>query len=147
MAAREDILISVEHEHVLNMLNGTKTAEARRRLLRIQPGTRVWVYSKLPRGHFELVAIADEIVSGRPRSLWDRYRSRMAISLAQFEEYFKGVDVGCVVLLKEIRPLQPALKLSAMRQISAAFHPPQFFKRLGSHGPELRSLMSTARPS
>ena len=139
----ENILISVEHIHVLNMLKGTKTVEVRRRPLRIRPGTRVWVYSKQPRGHVELVATADEIVAASPLKLWELYQARIAITFAEFKSYFRGVDVGCAILLRDIRRLQPALELSALRQTSGNFHPPQFFKRLIAHGPELKSFSSS----
>jgi predicted transcriptional regulator len=143
MAGAEDILISVNYAHVLNMLNGTKTAEVRRRPLRIEPGTRVWVYSKLPRGRVELVATADEIVEAPPLKLWGLYHARMAIAFSQFKAYFDGVDIGCAILLREIKPLQPALNLATLRRASKQFHPPQFFKRLIAHGPELQSLRSS----
>jgi predicted transcriptional regulator len=101
------------------------------------------VYSKLPRGHIELVATADEIVAASPRKLWDLYQARIAITFAEFKLYFSGVEVGCAILLRDIKPLQPALKLAALRRTSTNFHPPQFFKRLVAHGPELKSLRSS----
>ncbi len=125
------------------MLNGTKTAEVRRRPLRIHPGTRVWIYSKLPRGRIELVAIADQVVAASPYSLWNRYRSVLAISFQRFQKYCSGSQVACVILLREIEPLYPALGLAAIRRISKEFQPPQFFKRLVERGPELRSLVAS----
>jgi predicted transcriptional regulator len=147
MLQAENILISVEYDYVLKMLNGLKTAEVRRRRLRIQPGTRVWIYSKLPRGHVELVATADEVVAASPRRLWELYQERIAITSSEFRTYLRGVDIGCAILLRDIRPLQPALKLDTLRRISGNFHPPQFFKRLVAHGPELKSLASSFAPS
>lgn len=146
MLQPENILISVEHHYVLKMLNGLKTAEVRRRQLRIQPGTRVWVYSKLPRGHVELVATADEVVAASPRKLWELYETRIAISPKEFKTYLQGVEVGCAILLRDIKPLQPALKLDTLRRISGSFHPPQFFKRLVPHGPEMKRLVSAYAP-
>ena len=147
MLPAENILISVEYDYVLKMLNGSKTAEVRRRQLRIQPGTRVWIYSKLPRGHVELVATADEVVAASPRRLWELYEERIAITSSEFRTYLRGVDVGCAILLRDIKPLQPALKLDTLRRTSKNFHPPQFFKRLVAHGPELKSLASSFAPS
>lgn len=143
MPQPENILISVEPRYVLKMLNGLKTAEVRRRQLRIQPGTRVWIYSKLPRGHVELVATADEVVAASPRRLWELYETRIAISPMEFKAYLRGVDTGCAILFRDIRPLRPALKLDALRRISRDFHPPQFFKRLVPHGPEMKRLVSS----
>jgi predicted transcriptional regulator len=142
----EDILISVEHDYAVKMLNGSKTAEIRRRQLRIQPGTRLWVYSKLPRGHIELVAIADEVVAAPPQTLWELYRERIAITRFEFRSYLQGVEVACAILLRDITPLRPALKLQALRRTCRDFHPPQFFKRLVAHGPELKRLASLHAP-
>jgi predicted transcriptional regulator len=143
----ENILISVDHEYVLKMKNGSKTAEVRRRQLRIRPGTHVWIYSKLPRGHVELVATVDEVVAASPRKLWELYRERIAITASEFKKYLGGVDVGCVILLRDVEPLEPALKLATLRRCSRNFHPPQFFKRLVAHGPELKSLRSSVMPN
>jgi predicted transcriptional regulator len=125
------------------MLKGKKTVEVRRRRLRIRPGTRVWVYSKKPRGHVELVATADEIVAASPLRLWELYQARIAITFTEFRSYFSGVDIGCAILLRDIRPLKPALELAVLRQTARNFHPPQFFKRLIAHGPELKSFSSS----
>lgn len=147
MAHAQDILISVRHDHAVNMLNGTKTAEVRRRALRVRSGTRIWVYSKLPRGHVELVAVVEEAVVASPRRLWNLYHSRVAITQAEFRSYLSGVNVACVVLLRDVQPLQPTLGLAAIRRVSKGFHPPQFFKQLAPQGPELRSLISSAARS
>lgn len=142
MAHIENILISVEHDHVLNMLNGRKTAELRRRPLRVNPGTQVWVYSKMPRGRVEVVATVDAVITSPPRELWNLYEDRVAVTSSDFKSYFSGVDIGCAVLLRDIRALTPAPRLRALRQTSRGFQPPQFFKRLSWKSPELRCLLS-----
>lgn len=144
MAQADNILISVEYDHVLNMLNGRKTAEMRRRPLHIKPGTQVWVYSKMPRGRIEVVAIAEAIVASSPDDLWKRYAARMAITPSDFKSYFAGVQIGCAILLRDIRALRPAPRLNNLRRTSKRFHPPQFFKRLSGQSPELRCLLSCA---
>ena len=147
MLPAENILISVEHDYVLKMLGGLKTAELRRRPLRIRPGTRVWIYSKLPRGQVEVVATVDDVVAASPRKIWELYHGRIAITSTEFRAYLQGVNVACAVLLRDITALQPALKLDTLRQTSRNFQPPQFFKRLIAHGPELKQLSSSYAPS
>jgi len=146
MVPTENILISIDYDYALKILDGSKTAEVRRRQLRIQPGTRVWFYSKLPRGHVELVATADKIVAASPRRLWDLYQERIAITPAEFSRYLRGVSIGCAILLRDVTALQPAVKLDTLRRLSKNFHPPQFFKRLVAHGPELKGLDSSCAP-
>ena len=87
MLPAENILISVEHDYVLKMLGGLKTAEVRRRPLRIRPGTRVWIYSKLPRGQVEVVATVDDVVAASPRKIWELYHGRIAITSTEFRAY------------------------------------------------------------
>ena len=147
MLPAENILISVEHDYVLKMLGGLKTAELRRRPLRVQPGTRVWIYSKLPRGQVEVVATVDDVVAASPRKIWELYHGRIAITSTEFRAYLQGVNVACAVLLRDITALQPALRLDTLRQTSRNFQPPQFFKRLIAHGPELKQLSSSYAPS
>ncbi len=142
MIGAENILISVKYDYVIKMLNGSKTAELRRRQLRIQRGTRVWVYSKLPRGHIELVAVVDDVVAASPSKIWELYRERIAITEFEFSSYLQGVKVACAILLRDIVPVQPALRLDSLRRVSSKFNPPQFFKRLAAHGPELKKLSS-----
>lgn len=142
-----DILISVECCHVRSILKGRKTAELRRRQLRIEPGTRVWIYSKLPQGCVEAVATADQVVTASPSALWELYGERLAISAAEFKHYLRGSESACTILLRDIKPLCPALKLAALRRVSRNFHPPQFFKRLVPWGPELKHLTSMLSPS
>jgi len=140
MIEAENILISVEYRYVLKMLSGAKTAEIRRRQLKVVPGTCVWIYSKLPRGHVELTATVDKVVAASPRKLWNLYQERIGVSRSEFEMYLRGVEVGCVILLRDFSALQPALALGTIRRTSRDFHPPQFFKRLGVRGPEWKRL-------
>lgn len=133
-----NILISVADRHVKSMLSGSKTVELRRRPLRIAPGTRVWVYSKLPKGHVELVATVDRIDAARPERLWDLYQGRVGISRREFFQYFEGIEIGCAVVFQEILPLRPSIELDDVRSVAKTFQPPQFFKRLNRDSPELR---------
>jgi len=132
-----DILISVEERHASNMLAGKKTVELRRKPLNIPPGTRVWVYSKLPRGQIQALAIVDEVVSGTPRSIWKAYGAQSAISKPEFDAYFADARAGYAVIFEEVKPLAPILSLTSIRERISHFHPPQFFKRLSTSGPEL----------
>ncbi|MBT3357992.1 MAG: transcriptional regulator [Rhodospirillales bacterium] len=132
-----DILISVEERHAWNMLAGNKSVELRRRQLNISTGTRVWVYSKLPRGQIQAVAIVDEVIADTPKDIWNRYGLRSAISKSEFDAYFAGTETGYAIVFQEVRPLAPILNLSSIRDNFSNFQPPQFFKRLTNGSPEL----------
>lgn len=137
MSNPTDILISVEERHASNMLAGKKSVELRRKPLRIPSGTRVWVYSKLPRGQIQALAIVDEVVSGTPDEIWNSYGAQSAISRNEFNAYFADAQIGCAIIFEEVKPLAPILSLSSIREKITHFQPPQFFKRLTCDGPEL----------
>jgi len=132
-----DILISVEERHALNMLAGNKSVELRRKPLNISFGTRVWVYSKLPRGQVQALAVVDEVVADAPDKIWNSYGAQSAISKSEFDAYFADARTGYAIVFKEVRPLAPILNLSSIREKISHFHPPQFFKRLTNSSPEL----------
>lgn len=132
-----NILISVEERHASNMLAGRKTVELRRKPLNIPSGTRVWVYSKLPRGEIQVLAIVEEVVSDAPNEIWKTYGAQSAISKKEFDAYFANTRAGYAIVFEEVKPLAPILSLASIREKISHFQPPQFFKRLSQSGPEL----------
>ena len=133
----DDILISVKERHASNMLDVSKSVELRRKPLNISPGTRVWVYSKLPRGQIQALAVVDEVIADAPEEIWNSYGPQSAISKSEFDTYFAGAEIGYAIVFQEVRPLAPILKLSSIREKISHFHPPQFFKKLTDGSPEL----------
>jgi predicted transcriptional regulator len=143
MAHKADILISVEERHTANMLAGKKTVELRRRAVHVQPGCRVWVYSKVPRGVIEAVGFVENVASGSPAQIWRQHGAETGITKTEFDEYFAGAKTGYAIVLREVRELKPILSLQHIRAKLRSFQPPQFFKRLTASSPEL-SLFETA---
>jgi predicted transcriptional regulator len=137
MNRAEDILISVEERYAVSMLSGEKSVELRRKPLNIQPGTRVWIYSKLPKGEVQALGVVSSIVAASPQEIWEKYGPKSAITHNEFSGYFAGAEVGYAIVFECIHALQPILSLSSIREKISHFHPPQFFKRLASTGPEL----------
>ena len=80
MDSSGDILISVEPRHATSMMSGLKSVELRRRSINITPGTRVWIYSKLPQGQIQVLATVDKVVEDKPINIWKTYGARSAIS-------------------------------------------------------------------
>jgi predicted transcriptional regulator len=136
-----DILISVKRKYVTRMLAGEKTIELRRRLLRVNPGTRVWIYSTAPDCLVEALATVSRIVGASPERLWQKYRKKVGVSRAEFRTYFANRKVGYAVVLRDIRALPTAVGLADLRRGSGPFQPPQFFKRLQHDSPTLRMLI------
>ena len=140
--SKGDIVISVQQKFVERIVAGEKAAELRRRAPRIQPGCRVWIYTKAPEAVISICVTVDRIVTGTPRNIWRLHRSDLGVSLAEFEEYFGGTDTGCAIFFKQVEDVSPGVALSEIRSKSKGFHPPQFFKRLEEGSPELRLFRS-----
>jgi len=140
--SKGDIVISVQHKFVKRILAGNKAAELRRRAPRIQPGCRVWIYTKAPEAVISVCVTVDRIVTGSPRKIWQSHRSDLGVSLNEFEDYFRDSDTGCAIFFRQVEDVSPGVGLSEIRSKSKDFHPPQFFKRLEEGSPELKLFRS-----
>lgn len=138
MAEAEDILISVHPRHVDSMMRGVKTVELRRRPLKLADGCRVWIYSTLPRGSVEALGVVRRVVAASPFEIWRDYGRQSGITKAEFEAYYEGVDTAYVIVFSSIEKLDWPFALAEIRRHLKSFHPPQFFKRLATGGPELK---------
>lgn len=140
--SKGDIVISVQRKFVERILAGKKAAELRRRAPRIQPGCRVWIYTKAPEAMISVCVTVDRVVKGTPREIWQRHQATLGVSLDEFEEYFGDTDTACAIFFKEVEDVSPGVALSEIRSRSKGFHPPQFFKRLEEGSPELKLFRS-----
>ncbi len=132
MYERDNILISVHQRHAMNMMSGDKTVELRRRPLRVAPGTRVWIYSKVPRGSVEAVGTVDHIAASSPGQIWKEFGDQTGISQREFFEYFSGSETAYAIVFQEVQRLDRPLSLQEIRKHSSKFQPPQFFVWLSS---------------
>lgn len=138
MAEAEDILISVHPRHVDSMVRGVKTVELRRRPLKLTNGCRVWIYSTLPRGSVEALGIVRTVVVATPSVIWRDYGRKSGITKAEFDAYYEGADTAYAIVFSSVYKLDLPFALAEIRRHLKGFHPPQFFKRLATGGPELR---------
>jgi len=142
MASRSDILISVLPRYIDRFLSGEKTVELRRRPVKIPPQSRVWIYSKQPRGMVELLGFVDSVHLSSPRTIWEKFGRLTGLARRDFDHYFDGVDRGCAIVFRKIVKLDPVLPLNGIRVKVGTFLPPQFFRVLSSTSPELKLFRS-----
>ena len=83
MSEPTDILISVAGQYVRRMLAGDKTIELRRRVIRVAPRTRVWIYTKAPHARIEAVGIVERIVTAAPNKLWRNFKTQAGITFSE----------------------------------------------------------------
>jgi predicted transcriptional regulator len=137
-----DIVISVRQQFVERIVSGKKGAELRRRAPRIQPGCRVWIYTKAPEATISICVTVDRIITGTPQEIWRLHESQLGVSRDEFDGYFGGTNTACAIFFKKIEDVSPSVGLSEIRSKSRGFQPPQFFKRLHEGSPELRLFRS-----
>jgi predicted transcriptional regulator len=140
--SKGDIVISVQRKFVERILAGKKAAELRRRAPRIQPGCRVWIYTKAPEAMISVCVTVDRVVKGTPREIWQRHQATLGVSFDEFEAYFADTDSACAIFFKQVEDVSPGVALSEIRSRSKGFRPPQFFKRLEEGSPELKLFRS-----
>lgn len=145
MTRQNDILISVLPRHIEAFLRGEKTVELRRRPVNLSPKSRVWIYSKKPRGMVEVIGVVDSVHHCSPRKIWNKFGNRTGLERLEFDRYFKGVKIGCAIAFKRVLRLDPALHLNHIRATVGSFLPPQFFRSLSPASPELKLFLSAAQ--
>ena len=120
----DNVLISINPEHVKKIISGEKSIELRRRSIRTSPGERLWIYSTLPVGQIIATATVSEINTDAPKRLWARYSQKIGINRPQFDEYFDGARSGCAIKLEDVHCLESPLSLAYLKSTIDQFHPP-----------------------
>ncbi len=125
-----DVLISIKPDYVTKILSGDKSIEIRNRSVKLLPGSRMWIYSTLPKGYLEAVAVIQSIMIDSPSVIWNHYRDQISISPSAFRSYVNGSRSISAIFLMQVRKLSPSLSLRVLRSEIEGFHPPQFLKRI-----------------
>ena len=83
------MLLSINPEHVENIMNGTKRFEFRK--VRSRRDVRlILIYSTAPVGHVVGEVEVLGTVDGSPEQVWERTHTHSGISRQFFDEYFCG---------------------------------------------------------
>lgn len=140
MSNKEHILISLTPRHAENIFAGHKLVELRRRTMHITPDTKAWVYVKLPVGAIVGRVTIKAIHNSTPALLWHRFGIVSGLSRSEFFDYFSGVTKGIALELEDVKELRRSVSLTTLREASGSFQPPQFFVRLISSNPILKTV-------
>lgn len=123
------VLLSVRPAFSVQILNGTKTVEFRRRASTRLEGRPAVLYETGPT--FAIVGITSvhRVVVGTPQSLWSTYQAVGGIQAPAFHQYFKGVEKGFALELGPVTPLAP-IELKTLRELLPGFVVPQSYRFL-----------------
>jgi len=143
-----EALISIKPTYVEKFLTGEKSVELRKRTVTLSSGSRLWIYSTLPKGCMEAVAEVNRVVVGTPGQIWDKYRDALGVSKSTYSEYVYGASTISAIVTKSIWNLPAKMDLSMLRSQVPGFHPPQFIKYMTDSDPVfmfiIRFLFSNA---
>lgn len=128
-------LISLEERFAEGILKSTKRVELRRRPMRLEVGTTIWMYVKVPVGTVVGSVQVRSLHALAPATLWRRYGDVSGLARSEFFDYFSGVEKGFVLVLGNPMRLPEPIALERLRTLNSGFQPPQFFQHLAGDGP------------
>ncbi|WP_434050757.1 MAG: ASCH domain-containing protein [Roseibium sp.] len=132
MKNNDQAMISIKSQHAMNIVDGSKTVELRRRFLPMPRGSRLWIYATLPVGAIVATATIVSIEHDQTFKLWDRYRFDVAVSKELFSKYFEGCSTGYAIRMTNIEAISP-VSLDRIREIRGRSHIPQVATKISSH--------------
>ena len=136
-------IISLKPQYVELILSGKKTVELRNRIVRMEPGTVIWIYATRPVGGIVALAELDSVVHDTPAEIWVRYGREICIDRAHFDSYINNREYVSALILSSVRKLKQSVTLDWIRRSTGNFQPPQFYSRLSLDG-RLSSTLNNA---
>jgi predicted transcriptional regulator len=128
---RPGAVISIHEEYARRIARGVKTVELRRVPARALCGRWAAVYVTRPVCAVDFVVRVEGMVRASPARLWRMFggggvEGPLGVSRTQFRAYFRGRSVAYGLVLGEVRVLDRAVTLEALRAATGGvFHPPQ----------------------
>ena len=126
----DQVIISLKPQYAELILSGEKTVELRNRVVRMEPGTVIWIYATMPVGGIVALAELDSVVHDTPAEIWFRYEKEMCIDRAHFDSYIDNRESVSALKLSSVRKLKHSMTLDWIRRSIGSFQPPQFYARL-----------------
>jgi predicted transcriptional regulator len=125
------LLLSIRPEYANKIFNCTKTVELRRVRPRfLNEGDLVVMYVSSPEkavlGSFKV----DSIVEKSTPDLWEEVEKIAGISHEEFYDYYKDLQVGVGIFLKDIHRFSKPVELHRLRNKLPDLKPPQSFRYL-----------------
>jgi predicted transcriptional regulator len=135
MTSPRALVLSLRPRFADAILEGRKTAELRRQRVGAPPGTRIILYSSAPVMAVVGTARIAEVHTLSPAIAWRRFRSRLALTRAEFDQYLEGCTTACVVDVEHVQRLDSPLPLGQLHN-ATRFRPPQSYRYLTPGDPQ-----------
>ncbi len=131
-------ILSIKPVYADQILAGTKKVEFRKAAFKKQVD-RVYIYSSAPKMRIVGYFTIKEIVCGTPRELWEMFASVGGINQADFFDYYKTSELGVSFLIDRVTRFEVGI---VPVDVIADFVPPQSYRYLASHLPELKPVFA-----
>lgn len=99
---KRKILISINSEHVKNIINGSKKFEYRKRIAK-QDISSIVIYETMPVKRIVAEAEIIDVLILSPDELWKQTKQASGISKEFFDEYFKDKNVAYAYKLGKVK--------------------------------------------
>lgn len=99
---KKRILISINPEHVENIINGIKKYEYRK-IAAKQDISSIIIYETTPIKRVVAEAEIEDVLMYSPSELWNRTKDASGISKEFFDKYFEGRDIAYAYKLCKIK--------------------------------------------
>ncbi len=136
-----DAIISIKPIYVEKLLSGEKAVEIRNRPVNLKPGSRLWIYSTLPKGCVQAIAYVRSVEVGTPLAIWRQYSETLGVSKRKYNHYVNGANEVSAIIVKEIWKLPYDLTLQCLKGRVPGFHPPRFLKYMNESDPLLSTIV------
>lgn len=128
------ILMTIKPQYVEKIIIGAKQIEVRRSNLNLEKGDVIFIYSSKPESSVVgciKVKLVERLTKGE---LWDRYNSKLGISLEEYAIYLKAKPVATAIHLADFKGLKSPLSLQALHRLLPGFRIPQSYLYLNRNG-------------
>lgn len=108
------ILLSINPQHVENIMNGTKKYEFRKRACK-RHVDKILIYSTNPVMKVVGEAEVEDILIEDPESLWKKTQKNSGIDKAFFDKYYIRPGTGCGIQTEERSEIRRTQKVERLR--------------------------------
>ena len=121
------MLLSINPEHVNNILQGNKRVEFRKVKNKIDV-EQIVIYSTAPVMQVVAEATVEEVIIGDVLEVWRLTKAFAGITYDYYREYYRGKDTAIAYKLCNVTPYSKPRSLSDF----GILHPPQSFQYLAA---------------
>lgn len=119
------VLLSINPEHVENILNGSKKFEFRKGMFKNPDVRSVIIYSTMPVGRIVAEFMIDEVIADEPSEVWKKTSKYAGISKTYFDSYFRNKERAFAIKIGHIEIYDKPRLLSSLGENVSA---PQSFR-------------------